>query len=87
MPKKFHIVDLVLAVAAALCLFMIVFGGFFVFELRNNKELGYKIYCIDGVEYLYVEEFGGLAPHLKPDGALYTCGGEEQEGQKAGGQG
>lgn len=42
-----------------------------------------KAICRDGVEYLSYERFAAagdysfsIVPHLKPDGSLYTCGGD-----------
>lgn len=41
----------------------------------GNTVLDYEKVCVDGVEYL--ERTSGhkgyFAPHMKPDGSLYTC--------------
>lgn len=42
-------------------------------EQQNMDDL-YRV-CVDGVEYLSQNNFGGhtIVPHLKPDGKPYTC--------------
>lgn len=40
------------------------------FTLHN----GYRIICIDGIEYVKV--YRAMSGHFKPDGSLHTCGNE-----------
>lgn len=48
-------------------------------EDRKVEDTGFKVVCVDGVQYLTYSSLHqyGVVGHFKPDGSLYTCETEE----------
>lgn len=41
---------------------------------QEAMDTNVTVVCYDNVEYIYIQrQKGGLAPHMKTDGSVYTC--------------